>query len=278
MDKPGTFDRLRHISVQRYNLITVVRQVQHRRPVKVRTGKVDGTQFKFHSLVVEPADIRQVIQETGGSTDRSIVKQIFGIAVVIFEAHKDTVDKSQVETDIEIVILFPLQTGIGLGRFIRTCGSHIVLSVTVQPHISIKSSRLITVDTIGSTDFHIIQYRLHSVHKRLVAQMPHTGNRPEITPPAFGSKTGTTVTTVTARNVVTVVIIIIQTGEVRNHPVCLRRRSKAFQHGCIIRFEQHIRRELGFLSHRFIALVAFQFISCQYIKMVLGGKCTGIVE
>ena len=43
MDKPGTLDRLCHISIQRHDLITVVRQVQDRCPVKVRTGKVDGT-------------------------------------------------------------------------------------------------------------------------------------------------------------------------------------------------------------------------------------------
>ena len=118
MNKPRALDRLLYISVQCHDFITVMCQVQHRCPVEVRTGKINCTQFELHPFVVKLTDICKIIQKTGSGTDRAIIKQVLCIAVVVFEIHKDTVNKSQAKPNIQIIVLFPFQFGIGLSRLV----------------------------------------------------------------------------------------------------------------------------------------------------------------
>ena len=109
MDKPASLDRLFQFTIQWYNLIFIVGHIQNRSPIKVATGKVYGTQFQFPTSIIQLSQVPQIILETGSATDRTIVKQIFRIAIIIFQADKNTIDKCQVESQIQVIVLFPFK-------------------------------------------------------------------------------------------------------------------------------------------------------------------------
>lgn len=109
MDKPASLDRLVQFTIQWYNLIFIVGHIQNRSPIKVVTGKFMVRSSSSQPLLFQLSQVPQIILETGSATDRTIVKQIFRIAIIIFQADKNTIDKCQVESQIQVIVLFPFK-------------------------------------------------------------------------------------------------------------------------------------------------------------------------
>ena len=60
-------------------------------------------------------DIRQIVGKAGGGTDGAVVKQVFGVAVVILYRQANPVEESKVEPDIQVVVFLPAQVVVGHG-------------------------------------------------------------------------------------------------------------------------------------------------------------------
>ena len=279
VNEPCALDWLLQLSVEWHNLVLVVAQIEDCGPVKVVIGKVDGTQFQFHTPVIQLSHIAQVVRKSGGGTDRKAVQQILRIAVIVFHAQENAVDERHVQSHVQVIVLFPSQVGVGDRRFIRTQTSHIALSQRIQSHIAIQRAWLVTVHTVRGTNLQIAQNVLHRLHERFVAHMPHTRYGPEISPAVIGWKTGTTVAAEASCHIITVVIIVVQTWNIRQHTIILRWWNEAVQHCSVIRFSKpYIRRQFGTFAGCLIRLVAFHFIRSQDIQVVLLRKGLHVIH
>ena len=159
-------DNLCLFTVQLHNLVAVVRQGEGSAPVKVLCNNILRIDFQFHTLVLHFTDVHQVRAEAGSHGYGAVHQKVLRGTGVVFQRKVHPIEDAEVQTDVQVVVRFPLQVAVLYLRLNKCRVLHISATQTSQAHVSVQVRRQGSVHTVRGTEFQVSQpiaCRLHKV-------------------------------------------------------------------------------------------------------------------
>ena len=270
---------------------TVGRKVHAGRPFEVVGIENLGIQLNLHTAVANLTHVLGLRSKTGRIGQRRRDQHIFGTTGVPVDRTVQTVEQTEVDTDIVSFVGLPSQFAV-LQLRRQLTGNTVVHDVGVQTVVCIGCNIVVTVHTIAVTQFQLIKYRFDILHEIFVVNIPRSAGSPESTPTSVGTELGATVRTNRTFYIITAFVIVFGYTEERNH----RHFGKTVTHSLVfyrnthrvvrtllihmIRYTLQERRfiRIGFLTDQHIqrmvvveqVVISDRIRSSQYAILALG--------
>ena len=180
------------------------------------------TELKLKTRVLHITHVADWLGLTYVAWDRHSNQHTVGLLhIVIGTEGQCTAEESEVETDISLLTLLPLQVFIGCGIRLRTIKLDCILS---EEHVVAHSSQygiaevtdvIITILTPASTELQVAQPVASALHEFLVHNVPSDRGRWEGTILMSWSEAARTISTDSSLKHVLLIIVIAQSTEER---------------------------------------------------------------
>ena len=237
------------------------------RPACFLTGDDVGRDAGFETAVLHVADVLVIAAEAQRDSHRVAHEHVLGVTVVVFQGEGQAVEETCLDTDVEVLVLFPLEflafqrgddgTRVGTVR--------IAEAVEGLPCIE-TAEVIVTLHTIGCLEGQVVD-PADAAHEILLGDTPGSTHRPEVTPAHILVETGGTVAAVGSRHIVFVSVIEVCAGEIRLDTVIVGIGVRILKRGGRCQFIQVAERIAALVTHQVLVVVGVGFVAGKQVDV-----------